>query len=81
MDFTLLVSTYPASIYSGWVKIVAFTILPAGFVAMAPVSLVRDPSPGAAAFAIGGAAVYAVIALAIFHLGLTRYRRGAAPEG
>jgi ABC-2 type transport system permease protein len=81
MDFTILVSTYPASIYSGWVKIVAFTILPAGFVAMAPVSLVRDPSLGAAAFAIGGAAAYAALALAVFHLGLTRYRRGAAPEG
>jgi ABC-2 type transport system permease protein len=80
MDFTLLVSTYPASIYSGWVKIVAFTILPAGFVAMAPVSLVRDPSPAAAAFAIGGAAAYAALALGVFHLGLKRYRRGAAPE-
>jgi ABC-2 type transport system permease protein len=81
MDFTLMVSTYPASIYSGWVKIVAFTILPAGFVAMAPVGLVRDPSPGAAALAIGGAAAYAALALGLFHLGLSRYRRGASPEG
>ena len=79
MDFTLLVSTYPASIYSGWVKIVAFTILPAGFVAMAPVGLVRDPSPRAAALAIGGAATYTVLALGLFSLGLRRYRRGAAP--
>jgi len=80
MDFTLLVSTYPASIYSGWVKIVAFTILPAGFVAMAPVALVRDPSPAAAALATGGAAAYAAIALGAFHLGLRRYRRGGSPE-
>jgi ABC-2 type transport system permease protein len=80
MDFTLLVSTYPASIYSGWVKIVAFTILPAGFVAMAPVGLVREPSLGAAALAIGGAGAYAALALGVFHLGLRRYRRGAAPE-
>jgi ABC-2 type transport system permease protein len=79
MDFTLLVSTYPASIYSGWVKIVAFTILPAGFVAMAPVGLVRDPSPQAAALAIGGAATYTALALALFSLGLRRYRRGATP--
>jgi ABC-2 type transport system permease protein len=81
MDFTLLVSTYPASIYSGWVKIVAFTILPAGFVAMAPVGLVRDPSPAAAALAIGGAAAYAALALGLFHLGLKRYRRGGSPGG
>lgn len=80
MDFTLLVSTYPASIYSGWVKIVAFTILPAGFVAMAPVALVRDPTPAAAALAVGGAAAYAALALGVFHLGLRHYRRGASPE-
>jgi ABC-2 type transport system permease protein len=81
MDFTLLVSTYPASIYSGWVKILAFTLLPAGFVAMAPVGLVRAPSWPAAALAVGGAAAYAALALAVFHLGLRRYRRGASPEG
>ena len=79
MDFTLMVSTYPASIYSGWVKIVAFTVLPAGFVAMAPVGLVRDPSWRGAALAVGGAAAYAALALTVFHLGLRRYRRGATP--
>jgi ABC-2 type transport system permease protein len=79
MDFTLLVSTYPASIYSGWTKLVAFTVLPAGFVAMAPVGLVREPSWGAAGLALGGAAVYAAIAAGVFHLGLARYRRGASP--
>ena len=79
MDFTLMVSTYPASIYSGWAKIVAFTVLPAGFVAMAPVGLVRNPSWPAAAFAIAGAAGYGALALMVFHLGLRRYRRGATP--
>jgi ABC-2 type transport system permease protein len=79
MDFTLMVSMYPASIYSGWTKIVAFTVLPAGFVAMAPVGLVRDPSWPALALAVGGAAAYAALALAAFHLGLRRYRRGATP--
>jgi len=79
MDFTLLVAMYPSTIYSGWTQLVAFTVLPAGFVAMAPVSLVRDPSPQAAAIAIGAAALYACLALGVFHLGLRRYRKGAAP--
>jgi ABC-2 type transport system permease protein len=79
MDFTLMVSTYPASIYSGWVKIVAFTVLPAGFVAVAPVGLMRDPSWQAAALAVGGAVAYAALALTVFHLGLRWYRRGATP--
>ena len=81
MDFTLMVSMYPASIYSGWTKIIAFTVLPAGFVAMAPVGLVRDPSWRAATLAVGGAAAYAALALTLFHLGLRRYRRGASPGG
>ncbi len=80
-DFTLLVSTYPASIYSGWTKFVAFTVLPAGFVAMAPVELVRAPSWQAAAIAVGGAGAYAAVALGVWTLGLARYRRGAAVAG
>jgi ABC-2 type transport system permease protein len=79
MDFTLMVSMYPTSIYSGWTKIVAFTVLPAGFVAMAPVGLVRNPSWPALALAVGGASAYAALALTVFHLGLQRYRRGATP--
>jgi ABC-2 type transport system permease protein len=79
MDFTLMISSYPASIYSGWTKVLAFTVLPAGFVSIAPVGLVRNPSPQAAALAVGGAAAYAALALAVFHLGLRRYRRGASP--
>jgi ABC-2 type transport system permease protein len=78
MDFTVMVSTYPGSIYSGWAQVVAFTVLPAGFIAMAPVGLVRDPSPATATLAIGGSALLAATALALFHAGLARYRRGAS---
>jgi ABC-2 type transport system permease protein len=76
MDFTLMVSMYPASIYTGWTRVVAFTVLPAGFVAIAPVGLVRHPSWEAAGLAIGGAVLYGAVALTVFHLGLRRYRRG-----
>jgi ABC-2 type transport system permease protein len=81
VDFTLMIATYPASIYTGWTRLVAFTVLPAGFVAMLPVQLVRTPSPQAALAAIGGAAAYAALALGLFHFGLRRYRRGASPGG
>ena len=79
VDFTLMIATYPASIYTGWTRLVAFTVLPAGFVAMLPAELVRSPSPMAALTAVSGAALYAALALAVFHLGLKRYRQGAAP--
>jgi ABC-2 type transport system permease protein len=78
-DFTLMIATYPSSIYTGWAKIAAFTVLPAGFVGMAPVTLVREPSWQAAAIAVGGALGLAVVAALLFSLGLSRYRRGAAP--
>jgi ABC-2 type transport system permease protein len=65
-DFTILVSSYPGSVFSGASKVIVYTALPAGFIVLAPIRLLRDPS--AANLAIG-----------LFHLGLARYRRGSAP--
>lgn len=79
MDFTLMVSMYPASIYEGWTKILIFTVLPAGFIAVAPVELVRHPSVGALAVAIGAGVAFPIAASIVFGAGLKRYRRGAAP--
>lgn len=76
-DFTLLLSSYPGSIHQGLVKVAAFTILPAGFVALAPVEMLRAPSLAGFAVVVAAAAAYAAIAAGLFHLGLRRYRRGA----
>ncbi|HEY9234110.1 MULTISPECIES: ABC-2 family transporter protein [Phenylobacterium] len=76
-DFTLLLSTFPGSIHQGMVKVAAFTILPAGFVVMAPVEMLRSPSLGRLAMVVAAAGAYAAIAAALFHFGLRRYRRGA----
>lgn len=78
-DFTLLFSSYPGSIYQGAVKAIAFTVLPAGFVVMLPVRLIRNPGPAAAAAVLAGAGLYVLIAVGLFHLGLRRYRRGQGP--
>lgn len=80
-DFMLLFSSYPGSIYSGATKIVAYTILPAGFVVMAPVSMLRHPSVETVAITLGGALAYGAAALIVFHLGLRRYRRGLVAAG
>jgi ABC-2 type transport system permease protein len=79
MDFTLMVSMYPSSIYSGWTKVLIFTLLPAGFIAVAPVEFVRRPSPAAFAIAAGAAVVFPLLAALVFGAGLRRYRRGQAP--
>lgn len=77
-DFTLLFSSYPGSIYEGAVKVIAYSILPAGFVVMAPVEMLREPSLRSVAVVLGAACGYAGLAAGLFHLGLRRYRRGAS---
>ena len=80
-DFMLLFSSYPGSIYSGATKIVAYTLIPAGFVVLAPVAFLRAPAISSLATMLGSALLYAGIALVLFHLGLRRYRRGLVPTG
>jgi ABC-2 type transport system permease protein len=78
-DFMLLFSSYPGSVYSGATKLIAFTILPAGFVVLAPVELLREPTLAHFAIAVAAAAGYAAVAMSAFHLGLRRYQRGGTP--
>jgi ABC-2 type transport system permease protein len=79
MDFTLMVSMYPSSIYSGWTRILIFTVLPAGFIAVAPVDMVRSPSIRSFAVAAAATIGFPAVTCLIFGAGLTRYRRGQAP--
>ncbi|HLW00527.1 MAG TPA: ABC-2 family transporter protein [Ktedonobacterales bacterium] len=69
-------STYPTAIFHGAVKLLLFTVLPAGFISYFPVELLRSfrwPLLGALfAFTVGIAA----LAWAVFHLGLRRYESG-----
>ncbi len=78
-DFLLLFSTFPGSIYSGATRLVAFTVLPAGFVVLAPVEFVREPTPAHLAIAVAAAAGYAGLAALVFAIGLRRYQRGETP--
>lgn len=75
-DFMLLMSSYPGSVYAGATKLIAFTILPAGFIVLAPVDLLREPTLAHLAIAAAAAVGYAAVAMSVFHLGLRRYQRG-----
>jgi len=76
-EFVILTSSYPGSIYSGASKLIAYTLLPAGFVVLVPVRLIRSPGLANLAMEAAAAVVYAGIAAGAFHLGLARYRRGS----
>jgi ABC-2 type transport system permease protein len=76
VDFLIMLSSYPGSIYSGATKFIAYTVLPAGFVVLTPVQLLRAPTLFQFAVATGAALAYAAIAITLFRMGLRRYQRG-----
>jgi len=80
-DFMLLFSSYPGSIYSGMTKVIAYSLLPAGFIVLTPVAFLRDPSGAGFAIIAASTGTYAVLAAVAFHLGMRRYRRGLVSTG
>ncbi len=54
-------------------KIVLFSVLPAGFVAIVPLEVIREHSLLLLGLMVGAVTVYAGIAVALFHAGLKRY--------
>ncbi|HEX4183330.1 MAG TPA: ABC-2 family transporter protein [Caulobacteraceae bacterium] len=78
-DFMIMVSSYPGSIFTGPSRWVVFTVLPAGFVVLTPVKMLREPSLATLGVLIAALAGYVGLALVVFKAGLDRYRRGAAP--
>ena len=75
-DFMVLFSVYPKTIFAGPIRIVLFTIIPAGFISFLPVELVRDFSWTVLAFALAGPVIYCTLAVFVFRAGLRRYESG-----
>ena len=76
-ELTMLFSLYPRTIFGGGLQILLFTLIPAGFVGYLPVELIRAPSVATLMGVIGVACGYAVLAWAVFRLGLRRYASGS----
>lgn len=70
-----VLSTYPAAIYSGYLKLVVFTVVPAAFIGSVPAQVVLDPSVGLVAGLAGAAVAFWLAALGVFHAGLRHYMR------
>jgi ABC-2 type transport system permease protein len=75
-EFLLSFSVYPEPVFSGVVRVLLFSVLPAGFVAYLPAAAVRDPSFSTLGFMLLGAAAYIAFALTLFSRGLRRYESG-----
>ena len=72
----ILFSTYPSQLFTGYVRLLLFTAIPAGFIAYIPVQLLREWSWPLAGGLAAAAAGSVLVATAIFYAGLRRYESG-----
>ena len=75
-EFLITFSLYPRPLFSGALKLMLFTVVPAGFIGFLPVELLRAFSWSGLAAALAGAVLYSVLAALVFAAGLRRYESG-----
>lgn len=73
-------STYPHTLFDGWVKVVLFTVIPAGFVSALPIEALRNLSLLDAALSLAGALTVLAIGVGTFYFGLSKYESGNLME-
>lgn len=74
-------STYPTGIFDGAARIILFTLIPAGFVSLAPVRLIRTFDPVYAVAGLGFGLALLLLAVFVFRRGLRRYETGNLTAG
>ncbi|HLZ68271.1 MAG TPA: ABC-2 family transporter protein [Dehalococcoidia bacterium] len=67
---------YPGGVFRDWVRLLTFTLIPAGALSHLPVALLRRPQPAEIAGVVAFAAGSLALAVAVFQLGLRRYQSG-----
>ena len=75
-ELLITFSMYPEPLFGGVLRVLLFTILPAGFVGYLPVAIVRSPSTLQVCLLIFAAAAYLTLAVFVFDRGLRRYTSG-----
>jgi len=71
-----LFALYPTNIYSGWLQVIMFTLIPAGIISYLPVELIRHFSWSQLLILITSASAFLVLAIGIFYFGLKKYESG-----
>lgn len=75
-EFMLSFATFPPTLFSGTLKVLLFTVLPAGLITYLPVELLREFSLGKLVIATVAAGTHFAFAVWVFHRGLRAYRSG-----
>jgi ABC-2 type transport system permease protein len=77
LNAILLLSSYPAEIFTGYSKALLYTAVPAAFVAGVPAQLIADFDVRSALVLVVAAATSLGLGVAVFNAGLRRYTSGA----
>lgn len=73
-------STYPASLFEGALKLLLYTVIPAGLVSYLPVEALRTMSVELTLMCFGGSLTVLAVGVAVFYWGLRRYESGNLME-
>lgn len=73
-------STYPAVLFDGLIKLLLFTLIPAGFVSYLPIEALHSLSLGHALLSLAGALTVLTASVILFYHGLKRYESGNLME-
>jgi ABC-2 type transport system permease protein len=76
LEMLISFSTYPMQIFHGFVKLLLFTVLPAGFVSFVPLQLLHEFSWPLMGAMVGMTALVTMAAIGVFYAGLRRYESG-----
>jgi ABC-2 type transport system permease protein len=77
LDLTITFSVYPDVLFGGLLRLVLFTLIPAGFIAYLPSALIRSASWADFALMLLGGAMFVCLAARAFRAGLRRYSSGS----
>jgi ABC-2 type transport system permease protein len=69
-------STYPPTLFRGAVKVLLYTVIPAGFASYLPVETLRSLSAADALLTVGGSLALLAAGTGVFYYGLRRYESG-----
>ncbi|GLV60063.1 ABC transporter permease [Dictyobacter sp. S3.2.2.5] len=69
-------SSYPMDIFNGVVRVLLFTVLPAGFISFVPLQLLHRFSWSLLGVMLGAVLIFTLGAVALFRAGLRRYESG-----
>ncbi len=73
----MVLSNYPTNVFSGFAKLIVYTVIPAAFVATVPAQLINDFNPGLATAMAAITLVFAAATVVVFNTGLRRYTSGS----